>query len=60
MVSTYKIKNPDNGNVIELNEIVLLQILKVLKSRNKPLYNIVKKKYENLHDEIFKDSILKF
>jgi len=48
MVVIFKIKNPETKQCEELNEVLILRILKVLNDRNKPLYNNLKEKYENL------------
>ena len=47
----YIIRNPKNGNQTEINEIMLISIIEMVKRRNKKLHDILVTKYETLENE---------
>lgn len=57
-ISNYKIINQKTKIETELNEILLIEILKVLKLRKPNLYEVIKTKYEILEQKNFDEKLL--
>lgn len=55
MVSVYKVKNPDNNVQVELNEVIILDTIKILKHRKKELADIWVQKIESLRQKKLTD-----
>jgi len=56
-MENFNISNKKNGVRVEINEYLFLKLLKIIYLRDKGLYNILKKKYEQLTQKDFNEEV---
>jgi len=59
MIEIFKLTNRKNGESIDLPETYIIDILKILRYRNKELYHLIKFKYEILIQKNITDEEIK-
>ena len=57
-MDNFKIINKTNKVEVDLNEYLFINMLKIIYVRDKKLYSILKKKYEQLTQKEFDDKLL--
>lgn len=60
MVIVFQLKNPENGKVVEVHEVIILELLQISKRRNKKLGDILEKKLETLYNKKINDSMFDY
>jgi len=56
-MENFNISNKKTGVRVDINEYLFLKLLKIIRLRDKGLYNILKKKYEQLTQKEFNEEV---